>query len=74
MNNIKRIFSTDYKVNHDDILHARATTTGIVELDFAFKNIKFKYVFNYLLIHLIPYEDVTVRDPNLIIKQFLSYL
>lgn len=48
MDDIDRIIDDDFIPNNLDILHTHVQTTGIVEIDFSFKNIKFWLVYNII--------------------------
>ena len=44
LDQLERIGSTDFLPTEQDILRTRVKTTGIVEINFSFKNLNFRYV------------------------------
>lgn len=44
LDSLQRIGSPDYLPTEQDILRTRVKTTGIVETNFSFKNLNFRYL------------------------------
>ena len=43
LNDLDRIAAPDYVPNEQDVLHSRVKTTGIIETQFSFKDLHFRY-------------------------------
>jgi len=52
LDSLQRIGSPDYLPTEQDILRSRVKTTGIVETNFSFKNLNFRYLLNYAFLVL----------------------
>lgn len=49
LNDLDRITAPGYVPNEQDVLHSRVKTTGIIETQFSFKDLNFRYVQTCLL-------------------------
>lgn len=49
LNDLDRITAPGYIPNEQDVLHSRVKTTGIIETQFSFKDLHFRYKQIYIL-------------------------